>query len=982
MSRFRVNSLSFSIVCLRSYLPVLVSLMCCMVIVNGTSGQKFSIVSATGRVSVLYDVNGPSLDSVVANLFAQDVERLTGYKPQVFTNPSQIIGSAVVIGTISSRWVRQVLGDTSRLVAALKGKWECYAYQVIPNAFGNSGDALVVAGSDVRGTAYGLLSLSEKIGVSPWYWWADVPVKKQTELAINQPLFISKSPSVKFRGIFLNDEDWGLQPWAAETFEREKHNIGPRTYEKIFELLLRLKGNLIWPAMHEGTEPFFHDPNNVKMAEAYHIIVGTSHAEPMLRNNVGEWDKTMRGAFNYITNRNSVLKYWDERVLQSKNVDAMYTLGMRGVHDSKMEGIKDLKEAVPYLENIFNEQRAMLSKHLTRPANEIPQVFTAYKEVLEIYDNGLNVPDDVTLVWPDDNYGYIHRLNTAEESKRTGGSGVYYHASYWGRPHDYLWLDTTHPALMREEFMKAYHNFSRKIWVLNVGDLKSIEYAMNLFLDMAYDSESFSDSKNVEQHLHNWSKEIFGEEYAGEITDIRLRYYDLAYARKPEFMGWSQTEPTTKVKHTAFNHFDFGDEAQERINRYQNIQSRVEKLRTTFSGKLNDAFYELIYYPVVSASLMNKKFIYRDKAYFYAKQNRIGAHEYVARSQSAYDSIVAATNCYNISVAGGKWQSVMSMRPRDLPVFQPPVLPSIKVQNGNGWEVLPEGYDTADFKNDDVRKMPSFTTGLDESYFLDIYLSDSIDLRWTAKPSTSWIELSADNGILSSGEGRTSARIWVKINSKRLPKKKIVQATIAFAANGLKKSIRIQCIRPDANDFKDYKGYVEKNGVVSIYAANSNAVTNTRNSSWQILDHLGHAGAVIESTVKSYVNVDSASIRTNNARLSYTFYSLSESDAKLSVYTVPTHPLNKSFSMRYAVSVDSSALTIVDFKTFGRSEEWKQNVLQNQAMREINLGPLKPGIHSLTIYAIDPGVMVDRMTIRFGNAPSSYGATGETWKSN
>jgi hypothetical protein len=942
--------------------------------------QTFSLVTATGRASILYDLDGPSVDSVVANLFARDIERVTGYKPQVITDASKVNGPVVVIGNTSSRWIRKILSDTSRLVRGLNGKWECYGYQIVSNAFGKGADALVVAGSDARGTAYGLLSLSEKIGVSPWYWWADVPVREEKELRISQPFFISKSPSVKFRGIFLNDEDWGLRPWAAQTFESEKRNIGPRTYEKIFELLLRLKGNLIWPAMHPGTEPFFYEPGNLRVAEAYNIVIGTSHAEPMLRNNVGEWNKNERGAFNFLTNANSILNYWEERVQQSKGVQAMYTVGMRGVHDGKMEGIKDMKEAVPYVEKIMDAQRAMLTEHLNKPANEIPQVFTAYKEVLEIYDNGLQLSDDVTVVWPDDNYGYIQRLNTPEEVMRTGGSGVYYHASYWGRPHDYLWLDTTHPALMREEFVKAYQNSSRQLWVLNIGDLKSIEYSTDFFFDLANDAEIFSDSKSVQKHLRNWAKEIFGEQYADEIADIRLKYYNLAFARRPEFMGWNQTEPTTKVKYTTFNHFDFGDEAQTRINQYQSLQNRVEKLRAVFIGKHSDAFYELMYYPVVSAALMNKKFIYRDKAYIYAKQNRINAHQYALLSQSAYDSITMFTNHYNDAVAGGKWKLVMSMKPRDLPVFRSPSIPSIKVNSKNKWDVLPEGSDTTNYKTDQMRKMPRYIAGLEQSYFIDLFLTDSIDIRWKAMPSARWIKLSAAEGVLSVNEKRTSTRIWVMIDQKKLTGKKLLKGTIDFIANGSKRSIQIECLRPAMKDFNKYKGYVEQNGVVSMSASQYCSVTNNTNSSWQVVDHLGHSGASMQSHVSSMISGDSASTRSNAGRLSYTFYSLSELDAKISIYTVPTHPLNKNFNLRYAVSVDNSPSMIFDFKTIGRSEEWKQNVLQNQAVRELSMKSLKPGKHTLNIYAIDPEVLVDRIVIRFGDAPLSYGATSETIK--
>ncbi len=605
--------------------------------------QRFPLVTPTDKACILYDTESSPVDSVAAVLFAQDIYRVSGYSPTVITKPSQISGNVIVIGTVTSRYVKELLRDTLPLEKTLNGKWETYAYRVVNNAFATGSRAFVIAGSDPRGTAYGVLDLSQKIGVSPWYWWADVPVQKKSELSLEQSSFASSPPSVKYRGIFLNDEDWGLLPWASKTFDPQKKNIGPKTYERIFELLLRLKGNIIWPAMHPGSEPFFYDPGNIQMAEAYGIVIGTSHAEPMLRNNVGEWDKTSRGDFNYLTNRLGVLKYWDERVSQTTSINAIYTLGMRGVHDSKMEGVKDLKEAVPYLEKIISEQRDLLEKYRKRPAAEIPQVFTAYKEVLEIYDYGLKLPDDVTLVWPDDNYGYIQRLNTPKEAARTGGSGVYYHASYWGRPHDYLWLGTTHPALMRSELMKAYESGATTLWVLNVGDIKPLEYQVQLFMDMANNALPFKDSRQVKRHLDKWTVGIFGD-HAGSIADVLMQSYDLAFSRRPEFVGWSQTEPTTKTRYTAFNHFYFGDEGQRRIDEYNSLQRSVRKIRNDIPQVFQDAFYELVYYPVVGASLINKKFLYRDKAFLYSKQNRFISTYYAESSNQAFDSIALETD--------------------------------------------------------------------------------------------------------------------------------------------------------------------------------------------------------------------------------------------------------------------------------------------------------------------------------------------------
>jgi hypothetical protein len=327
----------------------------------------------------------------------------------------------------------------------------------------------------------------------------------------------------------LNDECWGLNPWASKTFEPEEGNIGPKTYARIFELLLRLRANFIWPAMHPCTNAFYKNPENPKTANDYGIVVGTSHAEPMMRNNVDEWDGKKMGNFNFFNNRETVLNYWETRVDESRNYESIYTLGMRGIHDSGMVGVKNIQENVDALEAIIGEQRNLLEKYVDPNAANVPQAFTAYKEVLDIYYAGLKLPEDITLVWPDDNYGYIQRFSDKEKQKRQGGSGIYYHLSYWGRPHDYLWLSSTHPMLVWEEMIKASYFNSNEIWVVNVGDIKPLEYNISLFLDMAWNTTAYATPTGVREHFNKWHQDIFGLENGLEIAGFMWDYYDLHF---------------------------------------------------------------------------------------------------------------------------------------------------------------------------------------------------------------------------------------------------------------------------------------------------------------------------------------------------------------------------------------------------------------------------------------------------------------------
>jgi hypothetical protein len=964
---------------------------CCLLISvvfisNGAAAQEsvFPIVTKAGKVSIVYDNKVTKLDSILANLLAEDIEKVTSFKPKVVTDIAKVNGNVIVIGSIQLPFIKKIVGAESDFTKKLTGKWESFGMTVAHKPSAAISKALVIAGSDARGTAYGVFSLSEKIGVSPWYWWADVPAKKQTELVITQNNYISAAPAVKYRGIFINDEDWGLQPWAAKTFEPETGDIGPKTYAKVFELLLRLKANLIWPAMHPSTKAFFHYPGSVKTAEDYQIIIGSSHAEPMLRNNVDEWNEKTMGPFNYFTNKERVLKYWEDRIKEASGINVMYTLGMRGIHDGQMQGVKDLKDAVPIVERIIGEERDLLSKYVNKDVAAIPQVLTPYKEVLEIYDNGLQVPDDVTLVWPDDNYGYIHRLNNEKEIARKGGAGVYYHASYWGRPHDYLWLPSTHPSLVREEMMKAYETGANRLWVLNVGDIKPQEYNMQQFLDMAYNPAPFKDSRYTKQHLLNWTTSIFGKGKGQEIASILWEYYQLAFERRPEFMGWSQTEPTTQTTYTAFNHFYYGDEAQKRIDRYDILEAAIKEMRQQINPEVAAAFYELVYYPVVGASWINKKFLFRDKSYLYAKQNRLSAYDYAQLSKAAYDSIKRETEFFNTQVAGGKWNGMMTMNPRNLPVYQSPVLPGIHIDSTIIWSIAPEGYVTRDSSllgNKDVLSLPAFDNLNKQQYFIDIFLSKKKNIQWNAIASHNWIRLSKNNGMLGPDLGMKQIRIWVDIDWDKFAGNEKAVGLITFVGGDKKVAVNLQAVKVYKPELTAHKIFVENNGFVSMRGANFTRQTNRTSNQWKIISDFGYTGKVLQAfplSIEGNSLTAPDSIKRLNAVVEYDFYTLSSATPYVTVFGLPTHPINNNYNLRYAVSIDNGPLRMVDIKTFGRSEEWKQNVLRNRAERKIVMPFLEAGKHTLKIYTVDPGVILDEIRIDLGGLIKAYSTVPET----
>jgi hypothetical protein len=576
------------------------------------------------------------------------------------------------------------------------------------------GNQIIVEGYNGRGMAYGLLELSRMAGVSPWIWWGDVVPEKRARLVFDGSSSIKQAPSVAYRGIFINDEDWSLRNWAWKHYEKTDQfgAMGPKTYKAVFQLLLRLRANAIWPGMHTGTPGFFTIKGNKEMADSCGILIGTSHCEPLLRNNVAEWDHAKRGAYNYITNREQVQQYWIERLKEVRGSEEFFTIGMRGIHDGSMEGVKTKKEKLEGLQQVIDDQRELIRKYYDKNVEKVPQVFIPYKEVLEIMESGLKVPDDVTLMWCDDNYGYMTRLSDAEQQKRSGGGGVYYHLSYWGRPHDYMWLTTTLPGLVYSEMKAAYDHNCRKLWIVNVHDPKVAAYDLELFLDMAWNIDGITPS-TLERHLENWLCTQFGNEAGKKLFPAMKEFYRLCGIRKPEFMGWTQVELDKKlhprgrsqVIDTEFSQQAFGNELERYLADYAAICETIQKVEKTISPKLQNAYFAHVKYPVLAANAMAVKMLEAQKArskYLGQTDKAMeGREAYMlqasARSMAAYREIQQLTDYYNNELAGGKWKGIMNMMPRDLPVFNPPILPYLGNNNAT-----PAKYERKDYQPTDA----------------------------------------------------------------------------------------------------------------------------------------------------------------------------------------------------------------------------------------------------------------------------------------
>ena len=756
---------------------------------------QFSLRSGQS-VTVACDNTEEKVVQTALQLFARDYET-------VFSAPATISVNhgGIIVGTVDKS---PLIAATGVDISDLKSKNQAFLISVLP------GGRLLVAGSDSHGTAYGIMELSRLIGVSPWEWWADVTPEKKEAFHLAADYKMVQSPSVEYRGIFINDEDWGLMPWSSLNYEPwyKPGRIGPQTNERIFELLLRLRANTYWPAMHECSVPFFLTPGNREAAEKFGIYIGGSHCEPMACSTAGEWSRRGKGDYDYVKNSSSVCHFWEERLKEVSGQEILYTVGMRGVHDGQMQGAKTVEEQKAVLERVLKDQRDLLRKYVNKDVEAIPQVFIPYKEVLDIYRAGLEVPEDVTLMWCDDNYGYIKHFPTEVERTRKGGNGVYYHVSYWGRPHDYLWLGTFSPALLYQQMKEAYDCGIQKIWILNVGDIKPIEYQTELFLDMAWNIDQFTEG-GVSDHLCNFLKREFGEAIGEDLLPVMMEHYRLSYIRKPEFMGNTREEEYHTNAYRIVKDMPWSRSyINKRLEDYQVISDKVEKLASRIQQDRQDAYFQLIKYPVQATAEMNKKMLYAQ----FARHGEMNWN----KSDVAYDSIASLTRIYNIGIRNnGKWHRMMDHQPRRLPVFEP----------------------------------------VDRSSVETPMLEDSPGLyKW--------------NGAeYSAGD--------------------------AVSCEGL--------------------GYEEK-----------------------------------------------AVMLEKNKELSFDFGECPGDSVEVEIRLLPNHPIHGG-QLRFSVSIDKKNAQTVSYETQGRSEEWKENVLRNQAIRRVVLPVKKRKNHNLTIKALDEGVVIDQI---------------------
>jgi hypothetical protein len=926
---------------------------------SADSPGAFRLAAGGATADVYVDTHDYKLANITAGLLADDIQRVTGHRPAIKSDTAQLGANAIILGTLGHcPVIDKMAADGTLHVNQIAGQWETFAWEIVDHPLANVDRALVIAGSDRRATAYGVLELSEAIGVSPWYWWADVTPAHRDNLFIRPQPMRQGPPSVKYRGFFINDEDWGLQPWAAKTFEPDRKNIGPRTYAKVFELLLRLKGNYLWPAMHPVSMDFGRIPENITLADDWGIVMGASHTEAMNRNNV-LWPTEGVGPWRYDTNRANVLAYWEQWAKLRGPYEAVWTLGIRGVHDAAMEGPSDTPGRIRIVEQAIADQRDLLRKYVNPDLSKVAQLFCPYKEVLPLYQAGLKVPDDVTILWTEDNFGYIRQLSTPQEQKRSGAAGVYYHISYMGRPRSYTWLNTTPPGLIWEEMTKAYAYGADRAWVLNVGDIKPGEIGLDFWMKLGWDINSY-DQKTVGQFTTDFAARQFGPTDAAAIGDVLNRYYRLGYARKPEAMD---SDSFSLVNY---------DEARTRLSEYRKLDDDARAISDRLSPRQRDAFYELVLYPVKMCDLSSQAFLESAYARLYANQQRASAAAHLANMTHALADITAETDYFNDALQGGKWKYIMTAQ-GTLGTYgykwpTSPALPAITGPARLGIAI--EGRESAAAT---ANQLPEFCPW-GPKHWVDVFNTGPGNIDWKAAASDPWVVVSP-----ASGNGSQDTRITVSIDWSKRPAGATSRSSITFSGPGGDRVLGITAINP-ANGPDASTPFAQVAAYVSIDADQFSRNTPQSGAQWQSIAGLGRtsdAVTVLPTTMPSVT--DPAALAGKSPEIEYDFWTTSAGSAQVAAYALPTHRIHPGMGLRYAIAIDGETPTIIDCDDSAvaggeSSAQWQSAVVRDTYITTTPHQLTAPGKHTLKVWMVDPGVVLEKFVIGLGAvAPSELG---------
>jgi hypothetical protein len=700
------------------------------------SRGSFCLFSKGDLPGLCVDANDWSGVMRAAAELQTDIQSVSGLRPALLREAAQPGKTAVLIGTLGrSAMIDRLVRERKIDVSNIAGKWEATLLQVVSKPLPGLDSALIIAGSDKRGTIYGIYELSEQIGVSPWYWWADVPPKHHDRLFVNAGRHVLGPSAVKYRGIFINDEGPCLMTWARQKYGELNHGL----YTNVFQLILRLQGNYLWPAMWDNSFAT-DDPLNAMLADEYGVVIGTAHHEPMMRA-WKEWERAgnRRGSWDFSKNAEKLRAYWSEGLRRTKDYEKVITIGMRGDGDEPMSQT----DSIALLEHIVADQRKLVGEIISPDVERVPQVWCLYKEVLGYYEKGMRVPDDVILLWCDDNWGNMRRLPTSAERHRSGGAGIYYHFDYVGGPRNYKWLNTIPLPKTWEQLNLAWHYGADKLWIANVGDIKPEEVPLEFFLSFARNPGAWS-KDSLNDYVRRWAEREFGAEHAADIADIVAKYAKYNGRRKPELL-----EPGT------FSLENY-NEADRVLAEWQAISDKAEAISARLPADSRDAFFQLVLFPTKACAIVNGLYVAVAKNRAYAKQEDPRANEFARLARTLFQQDAELADYYNHKLAGGKWNHMMDQTHIGYAGWQQPnrnIMPRVtEVTNGVATSVSDKADSSVSAAGSEAigahdSRRPTFPRGWNGFVEADGYVAMEADhfTHKTDTPAARW-EVLPDHG--------------------------------------------------------------------------------------------------------------------------------------------------------------------------------------------------------------------------------------------
>lgn len=912
-------------------------------VVENPNSQTFSLVK-NSSVPIIFDGDDEGVGLVVENL-QLDIERVSSKKPQIAKSKSENTARAILVGQIGeSELLDQLISSGKLKISGVAGKWESFIIETIENPIDGIDELLVIAGSDKRGTIFGVYELSEQIGVSPWYWWADVPVDQKDEIHIVKGRYVAESPKVKYRGIFINDEAPALAGWTQEKFGGFNHKL----YENVFELILRLRGNYLWPAMW-GRAFYDDDPLNGPMADKHGIVIGTSHHEPLMRAHV-EWSRYGEGDWNYQTNREELQEFWREGMKRQGDFEATVSLGMRGDGDEPMSE----ENNIALLEEIIADQRRIIEEVTGKPASETPQYWALYKEVQEYYEKGMRVPDDVMLLLCDDNWGNVRKLPEIGAEPRTGGYGMYYHFDYVGGPRNYKWLNTNPLPRIWEQMNLTYQHGVDELWVVNVGDIKPMEFPISFFLDLAWNPNAIS-ATDIEGYTQEWASKQFGKANAKQIGDLLAGYGKLSDRRKPELLD---------QKSYSLNYYN---EFENVVKEWTALENLANTIKDELSDAYQDAYYQLILHPIEATANLHRLYHATAQNHLFAKQGRNTTNKEAEKVKELYEKDSLISHYYNNVLADGKWSHMMDQTHIGYTYWQQPetnVIPetqTIKIPKRGKLGVAVPGSESY-FPNSKPIEVPVVSPYYKGSSHFELYNTGSSALDYKIDIDKDWLQINEFSGNFTESE-----TIEYTVDWNNVPEGK--HQVEVIVSSGKEKATLIIPVHNYSLP-AEFKGFAGAQGVISFESDKFTDKQEVSPVRFEVLPDLGKTGNALTATPVTY---HTSTDELQGSYISYDIWIEEAGTYEVSIYVSPTlNYLNSDQGLQFGIGTNDSKPKLLTLHAEGDdAKNWNSWVANgiNQITEEVTF---EQGKNQLKIYHMNPGIVFQKVVINTGGLQPSY----------